>query len=454
MARYLGKHPRKRVPKPKRKRRPRPPKQMGSRNYNLVFKRDRREGYLDASGNYVHQRVVSSDSKAATLTVSNPWRAAKPKGLRPPTARSLVSDVRIYGYGTIDFKDGSIWRRHTGPTQGMTNLQSGLPTPPPGIYSQLRTEAIFDAMSKVKAQQFNAGIALAESEGVVQMIYDFGTVIGEVRSLIRQRKFKAAYREFRGRVKGTESYPSWRNKNRHILRQSARGRAELRKKSLVPQTWLYYHFGIKPTVDDINTGINQICQGAINSPYDFGGNVTGYAKDTQKEEKPHDLSTSGRQGTLLYNLLRSIRVVIHVTPKSSFLSRMSKFGVTNIPEALYNRLPFSWVADYFSTLGDFVSNLDSGLGWNIATEWTESFRIVHDCTYRYEASADFRPHYGLTPDRWKYKSINRLVVKDLYGPMGTVLPSWKRKGPSANQIANLVSVIALLFTGGSSAAKR
>lgn len=424
-------------------RRQRPPFDR-KRNYVTALNGTRMEFYDTATRPYI--RTIVIESRRASLTVNNPYRSKKPPGLWPPTARTLTHDLRINGTGTYRYTNQAGLRLYTiGVAEGLNDVINSTANYmlPAGLDERLRTEAIFDAMSKVKDQQWNAGVMLAEANGVVTMIEDFGNLIIRTRSALRTRRYKQAYREYRQATR-SDSYPLWRRKYENELRKTKRGRAELKRKADIPRTWLYYHFGIAPTVNDISTAINQIGMGSVDSPFDMGGYVTGYAKETMKKQAFNGNSTFGRAGMMYFDTLRSVRVSIRVAPKPTFLNRLSKFGVTNPPEALWNRAPFSWVVDYFTTFGDWVSLLDVGLGWQFADKWTESFRTVRQCKMVYQRSGSYIP-IGMKPATWNYKTINRVVRGDLYGPMGSVLPTLKRRGPSVQKISNLLSVIAGLF---------
>jgi len=431
-------------------RKPRPPREKPSRNFNVTLSRPRTYTMIndwDDPTPWWSARPFKSESRIARLTVDNPQRPHRPAGWSP-TARSLRYEKLVAPHGEIRYWDYGI-AREVGPLRGLTEMWNYWPSMPSGTDEQLRTEAILDAMQAVKDQKWNAGVALAESEGVVQMIYDAGRVVGECRSLLRKRKFKQAYREFRNMPKPYMGYNSWKAKYRHELAKTAKGRRELRNKAAVPKGWLYYHFGIKPTIDDISNAIADVGQSARDQPYRFGGVVRGYARHTVKKSmKNYDAAMFGRYGDIDWNVVRSVRVSINVQPKPNFLGKLGQFGVTNVPEAVYNWLPFSWVADIFSTFGDWVSCLDSGLGWNFSTFWSEAFRTVGTSTFTFKTlPGRFICVYpGVKPGSISIKTVDRFVRGDLYGPMGSVLPTWKRKGPTAQQVSNLLSVLPSLFS--------
>lgn len=367
-----------------------------------------------------------------------------------PTSRTFLYERWKHPFGEQRwYFPGVGFVRRVGPQQGLHDAVAQLPGFPDGIDGQLRSEAILDAMTALKSQTWNAGVALAESAGVAKMVYDLGSVVGECRSLLQQRRYKDTYRAFEKKIpRKFTPYPKWKAMHRRELRKTRDGRAELKNKLAVPKTWLYYHFGIKPTIDDINDAVNAVALSATEQPLEFGGVTRGYAVHTLKDSLYGGNLSVGYSGTFAYESVRSVRVSIRVDARPSFLKKLSQMGVTNIPEALWNWAPYSWAVDYVSTMGDWISNFDAGLGWTIQEVWSEAFRTVTKVTYSPETTPGwFHTVYpGVTPGTWEQKLIDRRRVVGVYGPMGSVIPTWKRQGPSVQQISNLLSVLTQVFS--------
>jgi len=146
-------------------------------------------------------------------------------------------------------------------------------------------------------------------------------------------------------------------------------------------------------------------------------------------------------GHLEYNMLRSVRVIIGVRPKNYLLAKASELGVTNPVEALWNRAPWSWAVDYFTSFGKWLSVLDTSLGWTWDEKWVESWRVVASSTWT-PVSQGKVSFYPVEKGSIRHKNINRKVRGDLYGPMGSILPQFKRRGPSVQQYSTLFSAFA------------
>jgi hypothetical protein len=382
----------------------------------------------------------------------NPWRASRPSGHgNSLTKRTLTHERKENAHNTKVFKNtvNGITFKYVGPSSTATgaihNRIIAVNNQWRDTAAQLRNEAVLDMIASVKDQKWNAGVMLAESAGVATMVVDAATLIAKTRHLLRHGDFAEAYRRFRKAKPDIEAYPSWR---RRYLREGGRDRIVRRAKK-IPQGWLYYHFGIKPTVNDIDDAITSFMSRKDQMAYEYGGLARGYAKHTYKDSVTGRLGSSDPEhGTYTISVLYSVRTTCYVKPKPGFTNRLTALGVTNPPEALWNAIPFSWLVDYFSSVGEWLSVLDMGLGWDFETFWSESWREAIDCKF-VAASGGGVTYLGQPlPSTLKRKILTRNVRGDLYGPMGSVLPMLKRKGPSAKRIANVLSVLASAFGGG------
>ncbi len=395
----------------------------------------------------LNQTITRNLSRRAVLTVNNPYRATRPIGW-VPTARTLNHVLVLNPANNREITKSG----YVSVTSGLPDLERNnqvwndwfvlRPNQFKVHDEQLRSEAIFEAMQNLKDQKWNAGVMLAESEGVAKMAVDAMQLIARTRKSIRKGDFSTAYVHFRKQTKYM-SYPEWRRKYWQQVRRDSRVRSARK----IPESWLYYHFGIKPTLDDISSAAEAFALKKSSQAFEFGGIVHGYARHTFRETSDVSASSQyfGFNGTSFIEATRSVRVAMRVFPKAPMLAKLSGLGVTNPPEAIYNRLPFSWVVDYFTTFGDWLSALDVGLGWTIDGKWTESFRLDAKSKFVPRSGAGVKYIWPVQNPTLSHKQITRSVKIDPYGPMGTVLPHAKRKGPSLQQVANLLSVISSLF---------
>lgn len=387
--------------------------------------------------NWDYISTASVVHRTGKLTVNNPWRPNKPQLGWHPTSRSIQVIRTTEATGEKRFLNGvplSEYRNtgvHTGNVAWLANSWKT-----DDIVSQLRTEAILDALAELKDQKWNAGVTLAESQGVARMVVDAAQAITRIRERLHRREYKSAYRLWRESFKYS-SYPVWREKYWRDVRHVQ----SVRRAQHIPEGWLYYHYGIKPTIDDIDGAVTELLLKSRNENNLAGNFVNGYAKFTEKAALYREHQIYGARGKS--SRLRSMRVKLHVTPKPGFAGRLSQLGVTNPPEAIWNAIPFSFLVDYFTSVGDWLSALDSGIGWQFGA-WEEILRDVRKGHVIPVAEKNTLFFSG-SPATYYRKDIIRTVKTNPYGPMGTVLPQLKLKNPSAKQVANILSLLATGF---------
>lgn len=373
-------------------------------------------------------------SRSGILTVKNPYREKRPPGLSP-TPRTLN---HIRQVGARGVREWAGMYRESGELSGdghLGFLANAWDTS--NYWTQLRTEAILEALAALKDQKWNAGVMLAESQGIAKMVTDTSRLVIAVREALRKGNYREAYERFRSKSTYM-AYPQWRS---HYWDEISHI-ASVRSARQIPSGWLYYHYGIKPTINDIDGAVTELLlKNRLGNPSLWENTVRGYAKHTVKETRIRDENRNYGEAKLAR--LRSIRVTLTVSPKPGFAGRLSQLGITNPPEAIWNRIPFSFLVDYLTTCGDWLSALDVGMGWRFGT-WVEATRDLRQATFRPMPGRDVT-HFSGSPATYNRKDINRTVRNDLYGPIGSVLPTLKLRNPSATQVANVLSLLATGF---------
>lgn len=408
-----------------------------SRNFNVSLKGNwsRFQSPNGTAWNLVSDGTAVN--RLGILTVANPWRAVKPAGLNP-TSRSLTRDSYKANEGEYRFKSGSLHDRFTGvingPVVSLFNANYGV-----SERTRLTNEAVFDALKKLKDQKFNAGVAVAESEGVARLLVDAVSTTYETLEYLNQKKYLEAYRRFRRGVgRKYMSYRTWRvqywNEIKHVK--------SVRRARRVPEGWLYYHYGLKPTVNDLANMTEDLAVRWRTNPELINGVVVGYAKNVIKQTSSYTIGDLW--GTFQLTSFESIRIIMKVIPKNAFMAKLSSLGATNPAEALWNRTPFSFVVDYFFSVGDWLSALDSGVGWDFGDR-VECYRRLRLGKMTPNSGRAGTYYMRVSPATVVRKVIDRKVNPTLYSPLAQVLPRLKLRNPSMTQIANLLSLAATGF---------
>jgi hypothetical protein len=365
------------------------------------------------------------------------WDRKKPAVLTP-SAYDLLHVVTRQPLGeinTINSTTRRLWKGNLGP---VTHPNGWIPG---SFKANLQNEALIDALTKLKDQKFNAGVAVAEARGTANLASDVMSAISKLRHDFRYKDYRGAYNRFRRQFKSGQTWSEFKREWGDSLTRS-------QKLSKLPNTWLYYHFGIKPTVADVQSAQEDWWRRhALPGVNSWRTTVMGSAKFvTSKAGENSDVAPTALNLTM--EDVQSMRVYLSVYPQNDFLARLAQLGVTNLPEAVWNGVPYSWVVDYFSSFGQWLSVLDAGLGYEFG-DTVQSYRRITRWNCR---TWGFSPSYGTgsvicTPYSSRSTTLDRDIIKELYPPMFRVRPMVKLGAPTMNRFANMLSVLAGVFSG-------
>lgn len=410
-----------------------------NRNYNVTLT----DKYLwdqrtikPTVGPWVRQVDATVVSRIGTLTVNNPYRASKPEGL-PPTARTLDHISLVNMRGSTKFVGNSeYWRHGVFAGQGSAAANVGIVSQRPDLVNR----AVLSALRKLKDQKFNAGVAIAEAEGVARLVMDGANAARSIHDFLHHGSWQKAYDRFRMHNPNYISYPEWRKKYWDQVRRVE----TVRRARRVPEGWLYYHYGLKPTINDIDGLATEFILKHRTNPNLFNGKVMGYAKVRHRSESLANYDSC--VATLKMDAIESVRVILHVAAKEGIGAKLSTLGVTNPAEALWNRIPFSFLVDYMVGVGEWLHVLDAWVGWDF-DDWEESYRLnrmVKIIPNRSE-TAKLGPltEFSLVPGYYNRKTLDRVIHNTLYSPMAQVTP--RVKIPSFHQLASILSLLATSF---------
>lgn len=130
------------------------------------------------------------------------------------------------------------------------------------------------------------------------------------------------------------------------------------------ENWLAYSFGASPMISDIQSGLK-----AVNNYFDRPTSLHRIEGSARKQWFTHKVQDT--DFTLGWMLRTSSRVDNQLTYKfvagidfklltGNNYGLMEHLGLsdfwTNLPSLGWELLPFSWIADYFSTVGEYLSD--------------------------------------------------------------------------------------------------
>jgi hypothetical protein len=202
----------------------------------------------------------------------------------------------------------------------------------------------------------------------------------------------------------------------------------------VAQNWLQLQYGWKPLLSDIE-GFLKI-MGNISSTNDFVQKVRGSAKATKQfVDKTYPPGNSiigfGNTGVTTHTVQTSVKYVLRMRMDNPLAALFAQTGFTN-PVALgWELLPFSFVADWFLPIGDYLEALGAWKGFTFLGGSKTSFtRIKMDSAISYNGVSQLNPTVNVRLNaNFQWDEI-RLVRSALSSWPSPILPSFNSAGIS------------------------
>ena len=277
---------------------------------------------------------ASSFYRAAAT--SNPKDA---KGWRKPSPYSgtLERNEAIF----VDYSDKYVFGRNS--YQGGIPMYAGISAFPGCCASDL-SRARNKALLELKDQSVNLSIAWRERQATIDM----------VTSCVRKTV---------AIIKGVKTYLKRPRRRKELLKQ-LRG-----KWKNAPEAWLMYRYGILPTMLDAY-GAAEALQKRDNGAYDrYMCTVRGKSTTPITERKLSSLVRYiGRYYTMRAQMDQILmagsygaRVRYDCTLTNTKYLQLSEVGLVNPLEVAWELVTFSFIADWFTSLGDWCSALDATL---------------------------------------------------------------------------------------------
>lgn len=141
------------------------------------------------------------------------------------------------------------------------------------------------------------------------------------------------------------------------------------KKSFA-NNWLEYHFGWEPLVKDIGAGLSTICD-----PY-MPKSVSGGAQHSEMwhYEDGDRSGTSYRVWPFHYTTKVRMGAYVSVSNPNAFL--LDQLGFTNPLAVAWELVPFSFVVDWFSNVGQVLSSYTDFMGVTLSRAYTTTTQEI------------------------------------------------------------------------------
>jgi len=300
-------------------------------------------------------------------------------------------------------------------------MYAGIPAYP-GCCSSDLSRARNKALLELKDQTVNLSLAWKERQDTIDM----------VTSCIKTAA---------GIVKGVKSYL-----------KNPRKRKELRRKLVgkwkdAPEAWLMYRYGMLPTMLDAY-GACEALDKRDNGSYErYMCTVRGKSTTAYKGKRLSLIDTylgryypmPGKVETLLLPGSYGARVRYDCALTNANYLRFSEVGVTNPLEIIWEGISFSFVADWFSSVGDWCSALDATVPFTFIGGTETIFVNWSGRTVLTSTAGSITIHSGGSPGSGR--KFNRSVVSSFPWPTPFVL---KKDPLNVVRLADALSLLSSL----------
>lgn len=214
-------------------------------------------------------------------------------------------------------------------------------------YNRQRAQCELQALKRLKDQKVNLGVAFGERAETAELIaHSLGRIVRGIKA--------AKHLDVKGLAKAL------------ALDTSRVGKLKNVKKPF--ELWLEAQYGWMPLLSDVHGAVTVLKERDRQNPKRYIVSVYAKAKEKFQEEfGPYNWSGVYSGGRLaMYNrrdIVDQCRVSLHYYLDNPFLASLASLGVTNPLDIAWELLPFSFVADWFLPIGDYINVLDATLGY-------------------------------------------------------------------------------------------
>ena len=327
------------------------------------------------------------------------------------------SDLRVIGNGNI--ADDRRMKKSTGV---ITTLQKGwgktigtyhgaffyiTSAPPHRSDASLLNETLLKALAKVSDSKTNLAVMFAEKAKTSQLILDKASQLYRAWLAFRRGQFKRVAQ---------------------ILNISPKN---------VHKTWLEYKYGWMPLLMDVKNSAEFFAQQNVGRPMRFS--VSSKTLDPVKFDSTEPgfnrMAFDTNLETVVYKTVqeKSCRVKIWCEISNPHLSQLQQLGLTNPALVAWELVPFSFVFDWFISVGDWLGGMTALHGVTVRKAMVSYLEKVEGSAVEtfpgYDGSFDvFYPWIIFRNANIRLYRRGPLAVEttSLYPPVDFSLPSWQR----------------------------
>lgn len=333
---------------------------MATETRNKELYRPQRKKRINASG------VVTEDITSNKLfgrdydSRTHVTRRKKPKGWLPPRAYSrTVKTGCTFGYSSF-YQYGKRSDNVQYFTSGTEDYARASEIDLPSFDGDLSSKAVLAARLNLKNQKVDFSVAFAERKQTADLFSSVTTRIATAIDAVRHRDLKKA-------KKALGISPKITRRERKLLKKMPPKRpGERDSVDAASNLWLENAYGVQPLLADVRGSAETLAQNDIKDPTRYRTKVTGTRSsktDTWTTSYPDSHYGVPYVETVNTNTYMSAFVRLDFCLEQPMLAQASSLGFTNPLQTGWEKIPFSFVADWLYPIGDYISSMDATLGY-------------------------------------------------------------------------------------------
>lgn len=292
------------------------------------------------------------------------------------------------------------------------------------------TKLVDKIHDRIAGNNFHAGVALAEVDKTFSMIGDHARRISRSLKLISSGNVLGAINSLR-------SYSPSSRKAIDNLRSSKK---QARSAS---GSYLEYTYGVQPLLQDVS-------EGAAFLGFQAGNPATSAVSASRSAQGQdyflirHPWYSLGSNGSYVY-VTYKLRISKRIKCRLFEVDTVKLLGLTDISSIAWERLPYSFVADWFVPIGTFLRQLN--LARSIQGLFITSFRVVTESgSIGIHNVGGDRFYFTRRANAYEFKRVffQRTVSNNLPVPQPRLRPIGR--SASGRHCLNAVALLTQLFT--------
>lgn len=272
--------------------------------------------------------------------------------------------------------------------------------------------AILAVRSRIKSQHVNLGVAFLERKQTAGLFRSTVTTLGDAISAAKAHD----WRKLKSVLKVN---PRLTRREKDAIKRFGRSTKSVEhRKKLASDLWLANAYGLQPMLQDVRGAATALAEHDVATPDRYRLKAVGSASVTDRFTTSTTAETGISSGapanlTRKHRRVGSARYIIHAYMENPALAQAAALGLTNPASWIWEKTPWSFVADWLLPIGAYLDSMDATLGWkflagSVTKRVIEEVRV--SAVYPNTSGAGYDQKVCSASGVFGYKNIQRSAI--------------------------------------------